>query len=280
MNLKRLKHGIGMTLLFTLATLWLLVTGLPFYYMLQTGFKEQFEFLSSSPMSLPGKLYLDNFKEVLKHDFVRYFINSVTVVSISVFVLLVISAMAAYVFSRIDFPLKRPLFALMIAGLIVPVHVTLIPVYLLISRIGLYDTIGGLIGPYVAFGIPLSVIILTEFMRQIPRELQDAARIDGCDPFRMFFTIILPLSKSALVTVAIYNAIGRWNEFVFAYVLTTDPRVRTLPLAVWEFQGMFSMNVPAIMALLTLSALPVIIAYAIGQEQIVRGIMAGALQGR
>ena len=171
------------------------------------------------------------------------------------------------------------LFGLIIAGLVVPIHVTLIPVYLLTTRIGFYDKLYALIGPYVAFSLPISIFILTQFMRQIPRELEDAGRIDGCGPMGNFFRIILPLSRSGLATIAIFNAVALWNEFVFAYVLTSSSAVRTLPLAVWDFQGQYSANIPLIMAVLTLSALPLIIAYIIFQEQLVKGMMAGAIKG-
>ena len=172
----------------------------------------------------------------------------------------------------------RDRFILVIAGLVIPVHVTLIPVYLLTKQIGLYNSLWALLGPYVAFNLPLSVFILTEFMRHIPRELEEAARIDGSGPMRTFFWIILPLSTPGLATLAIYNAVILWNEFVFAFVLITTPRNRPLPLAIWDYQGQYSMNIPAIMAVVTLSALPLILVYIVGQERVLKGMMAGALK--
>jgi len=266
-------------MIYTLALIWFMIAGLPFLFMFLTGFKSQFELFSSSPWALPETFILDNYREVLANQFFRFMFNSITVVSIAVALVVVTSSMAAYVFARIKFGLSRFLFLLIIAGLIVPIHITMIPVYLLTTNIGVYDSLWALVGPYVAFSTPVSVFILTEFMRQIPRELEDAARIDGCSPISTFFRIILPLSRPGLVTIAIFNAVNLWKEFVFAFVLTTRPEVRTLPLAIWEFQGMFSMNIPAIMAVLALSTLPLIIAYILGQEQLVKGIMAGALKG-
>jgi raffinose/stachyose/melibiose transport system permease protein len=136
-----------------------------------------------------------------------------------------------------------------------------------------------LIGPYVACSLPISVFILTEFMRQVPKELEEAAFLDGCGPFKIFFKIFFPLSGPGISTVAIYNGIMLWNEFVFAYVLTSSPGTRTLPLAVWDFQGQYAADIPAILAVVTLSTLPLIIVYAIGQEKIVNGMMAGSLKG-
>lgn len=262
-----------------LAVLWLLVAFVPFWFMLLTGFKESLELMTRPVWAFPQSPTIINFINVLNNHFFRFLMNSSFVVSVSIFLVVLISSMAAYVFARIRFRLNQPLFALIIAGLIVPIHVTLIPIYLLTTRAGIYDTLYALIGPYVAFSLPISIFILTQFMRQIPYELEDAARIDGCGPMRSFFRIILPLSRSGLVTIAIFNAVSLWNEFVFAFVLTSSPSTRTLPLAIWDFQGQYAADIPQIMAVLLLSALPLIIAYIIFQEQLVKGIMAGAIKG-
>ena len=210
--------------------------------------------------------------------FFTYLGNSILIVTVSVVLILLLSAMASYVFARIRFRFSRALFLLIIAGLVIPLHVTLIPVYLLTRQIGLYNSLWALLGPYVAFNLPLSIFILTEFMRTIPRELEEAARIDGSGAFGTFWRIILPLSTPGLATLAIYNAVILWNEFVFAFVLITTPNQRPLPLAIWEYQGEYSMNIPAIMAVLTLSALPLIMIYIVGQERVIKGMMAGALK--
>ncbi len=260
--------------------LWLLVAGLPFFFMVQSGFKKQFELLSAPFWTLPKQWAFDNYRTVLSGGtFFRSLFNSLVVVSVSVTLILVIAAMASFVFARINFRLSRPLFAMIIAGLVIPVHVTLIPVYLLTTNLKIYDTLLALIGPYVAFSLPLSVFILTEFMREIPRELEEAARIDGCTTAGMFWRIMFPLSAPGLATIAIYNAVALWNEFVFAFVLTSSPTSRTLPLAIWDYQGQYSANIPLIMAVLSLSALPLILIYIIGQERVIGGMMAGALKG-
>jgi len=262
------------------ALIWLLIAGTPFYFMAITGFKDQFELFSGgSVFAFPREFSFDNYSNVLfDSPFFNYLGNSVLIVAVSVFLILILSSMASYVFARIRFRFSRLLFTVIIAGLVIPLHVTLIPVYLLTRQIGLYDSLWALLGPYVAFNLPLSVFILTEFMRTIPRELEEAARIDGSGPLGTFWRIILPLSTPGLATLAIYNAVILWNEFVFAFVLITSPSQRPLPLAIWEYQGEYSMNIPAIMAVLTLSALPLIMIYIIGQERVVKGMMAGALK--
>lgn len=276
-TLRRLP-GQMIALLFALV--WLLITGTPFYFMALTGFKGRFELFSGgSVFAFPANPSFDNYREVLvRGTFFRYLGNSLLIVAVSVVLILALSAMASYVFARIPFRLNRVLFSLIIAGLVIPLHVTLIPVYLLTRQLGIYDSLWALLGPYVAFNLPLSIFILTEFMRAIPRELEEAARIDGSGPMHTFFRVILPLSTPGLATLAIYNAVILWNEFVFAFVLITSPQNRPLPLAIWEYQGEYSMNIPAIMAVLTLSALPLIAVYIVGQERVVKGIMAGALK--
>jgi raffinose/stachyose/melibiose transport system permease protein len=228
---------------------------------------------------LPQEWELENYRTVLEGTFLRSLLNSMIVVSISVTLILLVASMAAFVFARMDFRLNRPLFGAVIAGLAIPAHVTLIPVYVLTTRLGLYDTLWALIGPYVAFNLPLAIFILTEFMRQIPRELEEAARLDGAGPASFFWRVALPLSRPGLATVGIYNAVALWNEFVFAYVLTSSPTRRTLPLAIWDYQGQYTANIPLIMAVLSLSALPLILIYVFAQERVISGMMAGALKG-
>jgi len=268
------------TFIIVLALFWLMIAGMPFIFMIQTGFKEQFELLTSSVWALPQSPTLNNYTTVLFSErFFRSLLNSSLVVVISIALILIISSMAAYVLAKIKFKFSNLFFGLIVAGLVVPIHVTLIPVYLLTINLDLYDTLWALIGPYVAFSIPVSVFILTEFVRQIPREIEEAARMDGCGPMSTFFRIFLPLTQPGLVTIAIYNAVILWNEFVFAFILTSSPNSRTLPLAIWDFQGQYSANIPVIMALLTLATIPLITAYIFGQEQLVKGITAGAVKG-
>lgn len=266
-------------ILWVLALLWLVVAFVPVLFMVQTGFKGSLELMTNPVWALPVNPTLDNFRTIIGANFFRYLGNSLFVVITSIAIVVFIASMAAYVFARMRFRLNGPLFALIIAGLVVPIHVTLIPVYLLTTRMGIYDHVYALIGPYVAFSLPISIFILTNFMREIPRELEEAARIDGCGPMRAFFSVVLPLTRPGLATVAIFNAVTLWNEFVFAYVLTSSKEHRTLPLAIWEFQGQYASNIPMIMAVLTLSTLPLVIAYILFQEQLVKGIMAGAVKG-
>jgi raffinose/stachyose/melibiose transport system permease protein len=276
MNKKLRFPRVGIPLL---ALIWLAVTTVPFLFMVVSSFKSQEETFATSVWAPPSTLYWGNYTAVLKGPFFTYFRNSVFTVGVSVLLIVVVSAMAAYVFARMRFKLNKLLFGLVVAGMIVPLHATLVPIYLLTRNLGLYDTQFALIGPYVALSLPVSIFILTEFMRQIPRELEEAAQLDGCGPFTIFWRIFFPLSGPGLATVAIFNGIGLWNEFIFAYMLTSTSEHRTLPLAIWDFMGQYASNIPSMLAVLVLTSLPLIVAYAFGQERVIKGMMAGSLKG-
>jgi len=268
------RFGTGM-----LAALWLAITLAPLAFVLMTSLKSQQELFDSAVWAWPRQVDWSHYHAVLQGGYFTYLRNSAFVVGVSLVLILATSAMAAYALARLRFRFNKALFSLIVAGLIVPLHVTLVPIYLMTRNLGLYDTPFALIGPYVATSLPVSIFIMTEFMRQIPRELEEAAELDGCGPFAIFWKVFFPLSGPGLATIAIYNGINMWNEFIFAYVLTSSTRNRTLPLALWDFQGQYASNIPAMLAVVTLTSLPLIVAYAFGQERVVKGMMAGSLKG-
>lgn len=273
------KSIICWVIVFALAVFYLIVSFMPFIFMVLNSFKEKFEMLTKGVFNLPDSLNFTNYKEVLTGGFGRYFMNSVIVLTISLVLLLFISACASYPLARFRFKLANPIYAGIVACMSIPVHITLIPVFKMSKATGLYDSIWSLIGPYIAFAVPISVFILTSFMKEIPREIEESAEIDGCGKVQMFFSMILPLAKPGLATLAIYNGVNMWNEFSFAYTLTQSSANRTLPLAIWEFQGQYSMNTPMIMAVLTLTLLPMIVMFIIFQDKLVKGMTAGAVKG-
>lgn len=273
------KSIICWIIAFALAIFYLIVSAMPFIFMVLNSFKEKFEMLTKGVFNLPDSLNFANYTEVLTGGFGRYFMNSVIVLTVSLVLLLFISACASYPLARFKFKLANPIYAAIVACMSIPVHITLIPVFKMSRATGLYDSIWALIGPYIAFAVPISVFILTSFMKEIPREIEESAEIDGCGKIQMFFSIILPLAKPGLATLAIYNGVNMWNEFSFAYTLTQSSENRTLPLAIWEFQGQYSMNTPMIMAVLTLTLLPMIIMFIIFQDKLVKGMTAGAVKG-
>jgi len=261
------------------AIVWLIIAGAPFVFQIMTTFKSQGEFITNGLFSLPKSINFNNYVTVFQGGFYRYFFNSILVLAISLTVLLFFSAFAAYPISRMEFKLNKPIFSIIVAAMSIPIHITLIPVFLMTIRMNMYDSVFALIGPNVAFNLPISIFILTSFMQGISKEMEEAAEIDGCGKFSTFFKILFPLSKSGLATLAIYNGVVIWNEFVFAMVLTRSQSSQTLPLAIWQYTGQYSINTPLIMSLLVLSSLPVIILYIFGQDKLVKGMMAGAVKG-
>jgi raffinose/stachyose/melibiose transport system permease protein len=165
--------------------------------------------------------------------------------------------------------------ALFLMGLAIPLQATIIPIYLIIIRLQLYDTLLAIILPSIAFAIPLSVLVLSNFIRDVPNELFESMRIDGASEWGTLWHLAFPLTRPALVTVAIYNGLTIWNGFLLPLVLTQSPEQRTLPLALASFQGQYSVNVPAVLASVVLTALPIVILYAIGRRQLVSGLTAG-----
>ena len=276
----KVKKAIGWVIAMILALFWLVVAFVPFLFMVISGFKQKMETIMYGAFHMPEKFFPDNYLEIITDArFWNYFKNSVIVLVISLIILLFIAACAAYPLSRFTFRLRDTTFLLIVACMSVPIHVTMIPVFQMAIKSGLYDSIWALIPTAVAFATPLSVFILTGFMKGIPVDLEEAADIDGCGRYKRFFKVILPLCTPGLSTLAIYNGVNIWNEFIFAFTLTQSEKNRTLPLALWNYQGAYSSNTAMIMACLTLSVIPMIILFIIMQDKLVKGMMAGAVKG-
>ena len=276
---EKLKSRIAWEIAIFFACVWLVVTLVPFIFMIMNSFRKQFDMLAQGVFHLPDPWYFQNYVEVMTHGFFGYFFRSVIVVAVSLILMLIISAFAAYPLSRMKFKFRGITYAGIVAMMSVPMHVTLIPIFKMTTNMGLYDSLQSLIGPYVTFALPMSVFILTAFMTTIPKEIEESAEIDGCNKFRNFFSIILPLSKSGLSTLAIYNGVSMWNEFAFANTLLQTASNKTLPLALGQFKGEHSLDIPIILSVLVLSVLPMIILFINFQDKLVKGMMAGAVKG-
>ncbi len=255
--------------------LWLAITIVPIYYIVVTSLRPQSDYYSENPLSLPSAPSLDAYRQVLENDFLRYFGNSLVVTLVSVALILAVSLLASYVVVRSTRPAAQRLFRMFLLGIAIPIQATIIPVYYLIVRIGLYDTLLALILPSVAFAIPITVLILSNFLRDVPRELFEAMRVDGATEWGMLRHLAVPLTKPAIVTVGVYNALNVWNGFLFPLILTQSADTRVLPLSLWSFQGEFSVNIPAVLAAVVLSVLPILAAYIVGRRQLVSGLTAG-----
>ncbi len=273
------KNFITNGLIYALAMVWLLITTYPLIFLIQNSFKTLMEFFSVSVWTFPQKLSLVNYQRVWGRNFLRFFSNSAFVVSISLMLILLVGSAAAFGLSRIRFKFRNVFYFLFVGGLTISLHITLIPVYIITRKIGLYDTLWALIGPYVAVNMPVTVFILTAFMEEIPLSLEEAGYIDGATRWQVYWHIVLPIARPAMTAIGIFNSVVLWNEFVFALVLISSERIRPLTLALWSFQGEFSANIPAMLAALFLSMLPLLIFYAIVRERLIEGLTAGAIKG-
>lgn len=259
------------------ATIWLLIAILPVYYVVITSIKDQSNFFTGNALLPPASPTFDNYTLVLSNDFGVYFLNSAIVTIVTVLLSVAFALMAAFAIVRGSAASRmlRGSFSLFLLGLAIPLQAVIIPIYLMITRAGLYDSLTALVLPSVAFALPLSVIILVNFLRDIPNELYEAMRVDGASHWRMLTTLVLPLARPALSTVAIYNGLNVWNGFIFPLVLTQSPEQRVLPLALWTFQGEFTANIPAVLAAVVLSTLPILALYIFGRRQLLAGLTAG-----
>jgi raffinose/stachyose/melibiose transport system permease protein len=256
--------------------LWLAIVIVPIYWIFITSFKAQSDYYATNPLVPPSRPTLQNYQLVIESDFVQYFVNSLIVALGAVVPSVAVSFMAAFaiVRSRSGWFL-RSVNSLFLMGLAIPLQATIIPIYLIIIRLHLYDSLLALILPSIAFAIPLSVLVLSNFIRDVPNELFESMRMDGASEWATMWRLAFPLTRPAIVTVSIYNALFIWNGFLLPLILTQSPNMRTLPLALWTFQGQYSVNVPAVLASVVLTTLPILALYVVGRRQLLSGLSAG-----
>jgi raffinose/stachyose/melibiose transport system permease protein len=258
-----------------LGWLWLAIVAVPIYWIVITSFKTQSLYFATNPLLPSSAPTMDNYLLVVQSDFPRYFLNSVIVTLGAIVPAVLISFLASFAIVRGTGWALKGISALFLMGLAIPLQATIIPVYLIIIKLGLYDSLAAIILPSIAFAIPLSVLVLSTFIRDVPKELFESMRTDGANDWQTLWHLAFPLTRPALVTVTIYNGLGIWNGFLLPLILTQSPDKRTLPLALWSFQGQYSVNVPAVLASVVLTTVPILILYVIGRRQLLSGLTAG-----
>jgi len=209
----------------------------------------------------------------------QYLLNSVFVSFVSVGLIVLLSVMMSYGFTRMKWRLSKVFLNIVLLGFMIPIHATLLSNFITFSKLHIQDSPMALIIPYVAFNLPQATFIMTGFMDSVPKEIEESALMDGCSILRLLFTIVFPVLKPAVMTVIITSFINVWNEFIMAATYLTSDRFRTLPFSIYNFAGMYSSNYSAQFAVMTLSALPSLIAYVILNKHITKGIAAGAVKG-
>jgi raffinose/stachyose/melibiose transport system permease protein len=239
------------------------------------GFKDNGQ-LFTNPFGLPAPWHTENYTEALGSSaFWRQATNSLTIAVASTVLVVLIGAMAAYVFARYAFPGRELIFSIFAIGLMFPFAVAILPLFVLLRGMGLLDNPLGVILPQVAFGLPITIIILRSFFRGIPAEVEESAVLDGCGPFRFFWRILLPMSRPALGTVAVLAVVGSWNNYLLPLIVFTDSKWWTLPLGVQQFQSQYSADTARILAYVTLAMLPSLICYAFAERQLINGLTSG-----
>jgi xylobiose transport system permease protein len=258
-----------------LAAGWLVVILVPMYFLVSTSLRRRTEYLDGNPLTLPPSPTLDNYRSVIDGGFGRYLLNTVVVTTATVLIVLLLGLPAAYAVTRSTNPLVRRGFSVLLVGLAIPAQATIIPVYLLISQLHLYDSLMAIVLPTAAFALPVGTLVLTNSLRDIPRELYEAQEVDGARALTTLLRLVLPLSRPAIITVSVFTALTAWNGFLFPLVLTQSDSNRVLTLGLWNFQSQFGADIPALLAAVTLSVLPIFAVYVVGRRYLVGGLTAG-----
>ncbi len=260
-------------------SVWSLIVLFPLWVMVINSFKNRLS-IYENPFWIPKKWNFANYATVFTDgDFINYFKNSFIVVILSIGLVLVIGTLASYAFANWKGKVSHIIFLFMIAGMMLPIKIASIKLLEMIRDMGLLNTIWSLIPIYIAMGLPISVFILTEFIREIPSELTEAGIIDGASRFHILHTIIVPLLRPALATVAIYNLVPFWNDLWFPLIFISEESSKTLLLGVTRLFGQYQTDWSKVLAVLTLSAIPVITLYLLMSKQFIRGLTAGAVKG-
>ena len=273
------KTLVTRSFLYIILSIYAVIIFYPIFLMLLTSLKENKE-IFTNPYGLPHVFTLDGYIKLFKiSNYLVYFKNSIIVTVTSIFLILVFSSLVSFVIAKYRFFGNRFIYFYIIAGLIIPIKLGTIGILKTMIRIHLFDNIISLIIVYVAMGIPFGVFILTDFIRMIPEELSNSARIDGCSEPKIFYKIIVPLLRPALAAVAIVNFIPIWNDFWFPLILIRSDNMKTVPLATALLYGQYETNFGLIFSVLSMASLPVIIFYLILARQFIKGLASGALKG-
>ncbi|MET7516987.1 carbohydrate ABC transporter permease [Streptomyces sp. NPDC005480] len=251
----------------------------PLLYALISGFKSTDQ-LSDNSFGLPSPWVVSNYTGILGDAAFWRMLGSSTLIAVATTILTVgAAALAAFALARFAFKGRELLFTLFAIGLMFPFAVAILPLFVLLRTFGLLDNPWGVILPQAAFGLPMTLVILRGFFREIPGELEEAATLDGCSPFGFFWRILLPMARPALGTVSVLAVVGSWNNFLLPLLVFSEPTWWTIPVGVQQFQGQYSTDVARVFAYLVLSMIPALGFYAVAERQLIGGITMGATKG-
>lgn len=277
---KSRKSFFKTTLLTTALSIFALVQLYPLIWMVLFSLKSNSDIYSGNSMGLPKEYIFDNYKVALVGGKVGvYFLNSVFVTVVTIAVTSLFALMAAYVIERFTWKLSKQTLNFFLLGLMIPLQAALLPIMLILKQMHLINTYFALILPYVAFSLPMAILIFTSFLQSIPKEMEEAAVIDGCSVFQCFTLVIIPLVKPAIATVSIFIYLQSWNELMFAMTYITKQAYRTIPVGLQAMIGQYNTNWGPIGAGLVVATVPTIILYLLMSKQVQKSLMTGAVKG-
>ncbi len=275
---RRGGYGRGGPLVYAIAAVVVVVTVAPVLYAYLGGFRSNAQ-LAASPAGLPDPWVLDNYVNVLTSaSFWRYAANSAVVALITTAVVCVLGVMAAYPLARYRFRGREAVALVFTMGLLFPLTVAIIPLFLLVRDLGLVNSVWGVALPQAAFALPLTVVILRPFLAALPKELEEAAMIDGASRIGFFWRVLLPLSGPGLVTVGVLAFVASWNAYLLPLLVLNDPASQTLPLGVASFSTQYAQDTAGVLAFTSLAMIPALVFFLAMQKRIVNGLQ-GAVKG-
>lgn len=277
-QIKHLKVAFNKWLVYALFIILAISTLYPLIWLAVNSLKTETQMFEAS-WSLPEEYHWENYARAWDYGIAKYTINSILVTTVSVLLVVSISMMAAYALARFQFPGQTILMLFILGGLMLAPEVSLIPLFRILVQLGIYNTYLALILPYTAFGIPFTTFLLYAYIIGLPRELEEAALIDGAGAFGVFWHVIVPLSRPILASAMLLEAMRVWNEFMFALTFLSSDDLKTLPIGILSFVSTLRTEWTVVMAGLVMSAIPMILLFLLTQRQFIRGLTSGGIKG-
>jgi raffinose/stachyose/melibiose transport system permease protein len=268
------------TIFYLVLAVFVIVQVYPIFWVIASSFKTQAEVAQNAPYSLPHSLYLGNYVSMFKNSKIpTYFLNSSMVAILTLLFTILIGAPAAYAIEKLRFRGSAKVMTFFLLGIMIPIFVTLLPMFQIYNALGLRNTYFSLVLPQVGFNLPICIYLYSGFMRYVPNSLMESAYLDGAGSFTIFRRIIMPMSKNTTITIITFNFIFIWNEFIFANTFMTSSKMKTLPLGLNDFVGLFGYtDWGATYAAITVTILPTLLLYFILNKNVIEGMAAGAVK--
>lgn len=272
--------SLGRLILWIILIAMAVIQIFPLIWLVDFSLATSNEMFTNGLLIIPEEIQWGNYvKAFVDGHFLLYLKNSVLINGLAVLLVIVISIMAAFAINRMHWKMSGLVKTLLLMGMMIPIHATLLPNYKIYNAVGITDTIWALLIPYVAFSLPQGLFLMTGFISGVPKELEEAAVIDGCGIYRIILNVVTPLLKPSIATVAIMTFLNNWNEFMMASTYLSSPTWKTLPFSVLEFTGQYSSNYAVQFAVMALTAAPAVIVYIILNKHITKGVAMGAVKG-